>query len=233
MKKKIPTIAAVILLNSFLSQMAVADEDKVLKQTDEQNTVTLSLDESETPSEKPELPGISLGKPGHGGNGCPTGSAYTHLNKEQTQFNIYSDELLVKAGGETGRRISRKSCNLAFPIHVPQGISIALGPVKFKGFVDLKGKSLAKFSSSYFIAGMKGSRFSKTFKAPYSDDFTIEEKSSLYGQTWSRCGADVNLRVNTVLIVRAMSEKGAGLIGLETFQVGGPSSAIIRWKRCS
>ena len=61
---------------------------------------------------------IRLGRPGYGGNGCPAGSASATLSPDRKALSIIFDEFMVEAGGSTRRKVSRKSCNIAIPVHV-------------------------------------------------------------------------------------------------------------------
>ena len=36
----------------------------------------------------------------------------------------------------------------------------------------------------------------------YDDDYTISNKLGVFANVWSACGADVNLRVNTAMMLR-------------------------------
>ena len=63
---------------------------------------------------------ISLGVPGYGGSGCPGGSASVTLSPDGKSLTLIFDQFIVEAGGPTGKRIDRKNCDIAIPVHVPQ-----------------------------------------------------------------------------------------------------------------
>ena len=69
---------------------------------------------------------IYLGEPGYGGNGCPAGSASVTLSPDLKSLSILFDEFIVEAGGVDGKTLGRKSCNIAIPVHVPQGMSVSI-----------------------------------------------------------------------------------------------------------
>src|SRR5210317_1389202 len=85
---------------------------------------------------------IFLGVPGYGGNGCPAGSASVTLSPDAKSLSIIFDEFIT----ETNRRkpIDRKSCNLAIPVHVPQGLSVSIIDIDYRGFVSLPSRSFAR-----------------------------------------------------------------------------------------
>ena len=69
---------------------------------------------------------IALGNPGYGGTGCPDGTASVTLSPDQKSLSILFDVFVVEAGGATNKSFDRKVCNVAIPVHVPQGISVSV-----------------------------------------------------------------------------------------------------------
>ena len=78
---------------------------------------------------------ISLGHPAYGGNGCPNGTASVTLSPDAKSLSIIFDQFLTEAGPSSGRTLDRKSCNIAVPVHVPNGFSISVLAVDYRGFV--------------------------------------------------------------------------------------------------
>src|SRR5687768_7847017 len=78
-------------------------------------------------------PGIRLGTPSYGGPGCPAGSASVSLSPDEDAISILFDQFIVEAGGVTGKRVDRKSCNLSLPVHIPQGYSVAIIQTDYRG----------------------------------------------------------------------------------------------------
>ena len=145
--------------------------------------------------------GIRLGNPTYGGTGCPQGSAAVALSPDESSISILFDTYVAEAGG--ARRIDRKSCNLAIPVHVPAGMSISLISMDYRGFTSVPSGGSAVFNAEYFFAGGSGPIQSQTFRGPRNDDFTITHEVPMEAQIWSPCGQDVILRANTSM--RAMT----------------------------
>ena len=70
--------------------------------------------------------GIALGEPAYGGTGCPSGSVSAALSPDNTSLSLLFDQYVVEAGQSVGRSFDRKSCNIAIPVHVPQGYSVSV-----------------------------------------------------------------------------------------------------------
>lgn len=143
---------------------------------------------------------ISLGEPGYGGNGCPSGSASATLSPDGKSLSILFDSFSAEAGGDTHRSIDRKSCNIAIPVHVPNGLSISVVQVDYRGFNGLPAGATSRFNVEYFFAGAEGPKYQKNFRGPLSDEYLIDNKLALGALVWSPCGADVNLRVNASMM---------------------------------
>ena len=77
---------------------------------------------------------VRLGSPAYGGSGCPRGSAAVALSPDAKSLSILFDNFIVEAGGDSGRRTARKTCNVAIPVHVPQGYSVSILKIDYRGF---------------------------------------------------------------------------------------------------
>lgn len=144
---------------------------------------------------------IALGVPGYGGNGCPAGSASVTLSPDAKSLSIIFDQFITEAGPNVGKRLDRKACNIAIPVHVPSGYSISIIAVDYRGFVSLPRAATAKLSAEYFFAGMQGPRFVKDFRGVQNTDYTFSNTLGVAANVWSPCGADVNLRVNANMML--------------------------------
>ena len=80
---------------------------------------------------------IKLGVPGYGGSGCPSNSVSATLSPDSKSLSLLFDEYIVQAGGDTGKSLDRKTCNVAIPVHVPQGRSVSVLAIDYRGFNQL------------------------------------------------------------------------------------------------
>jgi hypothetical protein len=109
---------------------------------------------------------IELGEAGYGGTGCPNGSASVTLSPDQKTLSILFDQYVVEAGGETGRVLDRKGCNISIPVKVPHGYAISLIKVDYRGFNFLPRSAQSTFSVEYFFAGSRGPLSFRNFRGP-------------------------------------------------------------------
>ncbi len=152
---------------------------------------------------------IALGVPGYGGTGCPGGSVSTTLSPDGKSLSLIFDEYQVSAGGDTGRSFDRKSCNVAIPVHVPNGYSISVLSVDYRGFNYLPAGANSQFNVEYFFAGSRGPAFRRSFWGALESDYFINNKLVAESLVWSPCGADVNLRTNSSMRVSTTRNREA------------------------
>lgn len=174
---------------------------------------------------------IALGEPGYGGTGCPDGSASVTLSPDAKSLSILFDEYYVEAGGSTNKSFERKSCNIAIPVHVPQGLSVSVLNIDYRGYNNIPSGAKTTFAVEYFFAGAKGPTFNKSFNGPLDKDYLIKNKLKASALVWSKCGADVNLRTNSSIRVQTKQNKEA----LATVDSQDVSAAIVyqlQWKKC-
>jgi hypothetical protein len=165
---------------------------------------------------------IELGRPGYGGNGCPAGSASAVLSPDRKSLSILFDEFAVEAGGRYGRTLARKSCNLAIPVRVPNGLSVSIIDIDYRGYNYLPRGANATFNAEYFFAGRRGPRYRKVFRGYTDAEYHIENPIAVASMVWSRCGEDVNLRVNASMRVRNRNrrEEAVSTVDSADFRAG-------------
>lgn len=149
--------------------------------------------------------GIRLGVPSMGGTGCPEGSASASVSPDQTSLSILFDQFVASAGGNTGKNLDRKSCNIAIPVQVPAGMSVSILAVDYRGFNDLPAGAMARMSAEYFFAGSQGPRFVQDFRGPIAQDFLFNNQ--MVAVAWSACGASTILRVNASTLVQTNRQR--------------------------
>jgi hypothetical protein len=174
---------------------------------------------------------ISLGEPGYGGNGCPSGSASVTLSPDAKSLSVLFDQYIVEAGG--AKTLDRKSCNLAIPVHVPQGYSISVFQVDYRGFSALPAGGRAQFNVEYFFAGSRGPRQVKNFVGPTSQSYELTDNLSAEALVWTPCGADTNLRVNTGMLVQTNQARQQALASVDSADVTAGLVYHVQWRRCN
>lgn len=175
---------------------------------------------------------IYLGRPGYGGTGCPAGTVSVTLSPDAQSLSLLFDEYQVEVGGATGRSLHRKSCNVAIPVNVPQGYSVSVFNVDYRGYNYLPRSASSQFNVEYFFAGSQGPSFSKSFYGPIDSDYLIQNKLRVSALVWSPCGADVILCTNSSIRVRTSGNREA-MATVDSEDVNAAIIYRLQWRRCS
>ncbi len=175
--------------------------------------------------------GLTLGEPQYGGTGCPAGSASVALSPDQTAVSILFDQYVVEAGGR--KTIDRKNCNIAIPVRVPQGYSVSVFAIDYRGFTALPAGARAQLGVEYFLAGNgRGVRTSKTFYGPNTSDYLKSDTLGMQAVVWSACGADTILRANTSMMAQTNSRREQALATVDSADVQAGLIYHLQWRRC-
>jgi hypothetical protein len=174
---------------------------------------------------------IPLGQPGYGGTGCPAGTVSATLSSDAKSLSLLFDTYAVTVGGSTGRVTQRKSCNLAIPVRVPEGYSVSVLKIDYRGYNHLPAGASSQFNVEYFFAGGQGPRFSRTFNGVLDGDYFLTNTLVATAMVWSPCGADVNLRVNSSIKVSTRQNREA-MATVDSADVRAAIVYHLQWRRC-
>ena len=174
---------------------------------------------------------ISLGIPGYGGTGCPDGTVSATLSPDAKSLSLLFDQYQVSVGGTTGRSFDRRSCNIAIPVHVPQGLSVSILKIDYRGFNRLPQSATSQFNVEYFFAGTRGPSFQRVFRGVLEEDYLINNELRAEAIVWSGCGADVNLRTNSSMRVSTVSNREA-MSSIDSQDVNASIVYHLQWRKC-
>ena len=157
---------------------------------------------------------------------------FIHLEDDFVIPSIF-DEFFNEAGPSVGKTIDRKSCNIAIPINIPQGFSVSVISVDYRGFVSLPSRrSTARLSAEYFFAGQRGPVFGKTFMGSQDTDYTFSNDISVVASIWSQCGASPTLRVNTSMLLKNTDRYEDALATVDSADFSAGIIYHLQWRRC-
>ncbi len=175
---------------------------------------------------------IWLGVPAYGGTGCPNGTASVSLSPDGKDLSILFDSYVAEAGAATQRALDRKTCNVAIPVHVPQGMSVSVFSIDYRGFNSLPKGAFSTFGVEYFFAGMQGPRYQKTFVGPQNQDYTLSNTLTAQSIVWSKCGTDVILRTNTSMMTRTNNKMEQAMSTVDSADINAGLIYHLEWKPC-
>lgn len=179
-----------------------------------------------------DLNDIHLGMPGYGGSGCPSGTLSATLSTDAKSLSILFDEFVLEAGPGIGKSMDRKSCNIAIPVHVPNGFSVSIMAVDYRGYNYLPRGARSQFRTEYFFAGQRGPRYSKTFMGSMDDEYLLSNKLAVVANVWSKCGEDVNLRINSSMRLLNRNRRDDAMSTLDSTDISSGIVYKLQYKPC-
>lgn len=180
----------------------------------------------------PSADDIILGDPKHNGSGCRSeDGVIAELSPDAKELSILFSDYVTEAGG-FAKRMDRKNCNVIIPVTVPQGYSVSIFQVDYRGFNSLPRGAMSMFSAEYFFAGARGPRMRERFRGPVEDDFYINNELVARSLVWTPCGDDVNLRINTSMYTRTNRHNDEALSMVDSIDVSAGMVYHLKWKRC-
>jgi hypothetical protein len=194
--------------------------------------LTLMLTSTAAQADFGRVDGIWLGSPTSGGTGCPAGTASAAASPDGSSVSILFDQYEVRAGGMTGKTMDRKTCDIVIPMTLPQGYSVSILAIDYRGFNNLPRGAQSRFDVEYFFAGSHGPGFTKNFYGDLSDNFLIHNNIAAESTVWSSCGASVNLRTNTALLVQTNRMSQEALASVDSADVSASVVYQLQWRRC-
>lgn len=136
------------------------------------------------------------------GNGCPVGSYDVIASEDGTQISILFSEFTAET--EEGRIIDWANCNIALPLTVPQGLSVGLLGVDFRGYAYIPRAGYGKLTTEYFFNGTKVPAKQHMLSGYFDDEFFFEDDLAFIA--YSPCGqSSVIARANTTIRVKKKS----------------------------
>ncbi len=175
---------------------------------------------------------IHLGVPAYNGSGCPMGSVAVSLSPDYKALSMLFGSYQAQAGRSLGKTSDYQNCNIAIPVHVPQGFSVSLISVDYRGFNSIPAGAVSTLRSSYFFAGSTGPSYAKSFVGPVNNDYLVTNNLIAMANVWSACGVDVILRANTSLFAKSNSRMEDIISTVDSVDIKSGILYRLAWRTC-
>ena len=170
--------------------------------------------------------GLSTGAPAQ--EGCPEGSYSVVNSPDGTSLSILFDAFVVSSGER------QKQCNLHVPLHLPEGYSLGVYRVDYRGYAHLARKETSELTVDYNLGPRnKGRRFQRKIKGETDGDFLFTENIGAGLMKRVGCGEEAALDVSVKLTLAASGE-GEAMATLDSAD-GAPKGGLIYYfdtKKC-
>ncbi len=135
------------------------------------------------------------------GDGCPTGSYSYLLTPDKSTLQILFSSFIAELA-PAGTFVSNpptRACTLALQLHLPPGIALSWYASEHRGFADTSGGASGQFWARYYLPGAGGFDVFRTYPINPGTVASYTVINNALGGTWTRCGGDQLLSVNTRL----------------------------------
>ncbi|MGW2587617.1 DUF4360 domain-containing protein [Streptomyces virginiae] len=169
------------------------------------------------------------------GSGCRPGSAAVAVAPDNTAFTVTYSDYLSQAGGGSKPVDSRKNCQIALRVHVPQGFTYAIASTDYRGFASLGRQATGTQQASYYFQGFPETyRTTHTFNGPRNDNWQATDQVAVGALVYAPCGAERNFNINTEL--RTTTRNGTAdpvsFMAMDSTDASINTVYNFAWKRC-
>lgn len=154
--------------------------------------------------------------PAIAGTGCPAGTTDFAITPDGQTLTILFDAYSADPGNKT--------CNVAIPVHVPNGFQVSLMTADYRGFVE----GSAELRRSYFFAGQVGPSQSTSLNGGSGREYTERDNLVTTSNSFARCGEDVNLRIQS----RIRTKTNNSSISVDSLDLNNGMVFHLQYQRC-
>jgi hypothetical protein len=148
---------------------------------------------------------IKLGAPLLNGTGCPPNTTVAVLSPDEEQLSILFNSYSVEAQGE--EKTEQKTCEINVPISLPSQVQMTIHQMDFRGYTSLPKNATAVLTLDHDFFGGQGPKTQEKFEGERDGEFTVTHQIDPSKHIWSKCGANVNLRIRSSIKVKT-NKKG-------------------------
>lgn len=170
-----------------------------------------------TASAAPSNNSVYFQDPAIAGSGCPAGTTDYAITPDGQTLTVLFDSYTADPGN--------LSCNIAIPVHVPNGFQVSLMTADYRGFVQGK----AELRRSYFFAGSTGPSLVTPMSSAGGKDYTQRDNLLTMTESFARCGQDVNLRINS----RIRTKTNSSMISVDSLDLNNGMIFHLKYKKCN
>lgn len=171
---------------------------------------------SQTSQAAPNVNSVYFQAPAIAGSGCPAGTTDFAITPDGQTLTILFDAYSADPGNKT--------CNIAVPVHVPNGFQVSLMTADYRGFVEGR----ADLRRSYFFAGEVGPTLVTPFNAGGGREYTERDNLTTSSNSFARCGQDVNLRIQS----RITTKTNNSSISVDSLDLNNGMVFQLQYQRC-
>ncbi len=158
--------------------------------------------------------------------GCPAGTYSIVTSPDGSALSVLFDNFVV-AGTDANGGFASMTCAMEIPLHLPEGYSLGVYQIDYRGFAHLDDKQRGELQVDYGTGrGNRGRRFHRDVRGAYDGDFTFNE--NLRGGILKRvgCGDAAVLNFAATLTLVSKRDGREGKMVLDSVD-GAPAGGLV------
>jgi hypothetical protein len=160
-------------------------------------------------------------------NGCPGGSYSVANSPDGSTLSILFDSFVVTKGQGVDAGNERKTCTIQIPLALPEGYTLGVYRVDYRGFAHLSTGQSSELSVDYALGPHNNSRrYHRGIRGAYDGDFLFTENIGAGLMRRVGCGEAAALNVVATLQLQASRHPGEALLALDSVD-GAPAGGLI------
>lgn len=168
----------------------------------------------------------------HAGSGCPAGTVAENISPDLQAFTLLFDSYVAEFGPGVPFTAKRKNCQLLFDFDYPAGWQFALLTLDTRGYASLEsGVRAVQQTRFYFQGQTQTGSLTTNLVGPIDQDYQVRDVLPATQLTFSPCGAQRALNVNTSVQLSGASNR-SGLITVDSIDGYVTHYYAIQWRRC-
>ncbi|MBX7247414.1 MAG: DUF4360 domain-containing protein [Caulobacteraceae bacterium] len=145
-------------------------------------------------------------------NGCDAGAYNVTVSPDGTALSILFDDFVVHGGQEIAKR-----CTLSIPLNLPEGYSLGVYQVDYRGYAHLAEREAALFTVDYVVGPRGNGRGTRhRLRGPTDDSFTLTDTLRPGILRRIGCGEAAKIDFNAVLGFRRGEGSSEALLSLDS-----------------
>lgn len=147
------------------------------------------------------------------GGACPKGSFTVVNSPDGSSVSVLFDQFTI-----TGSKVGTTSitCRAVVPLNLPEGYSLGVYRIDYRGFAEVEGKNSAELNVSYALGPNKTKSFRRRVKGRHSGEFMFTENIGAGLMKRIGCGSAAQLDMTAGLTLTADGRYEDTMAGLDT-----------------
>ncbi|MEQ1756204.1 MAG: DUF4360 domain-containing protein [Micropepsaceae bacterium] len=161
---------------------------------------------------------------------CQSGTYSTVSVSESGTLSILFDTFSITRSSGTEKTVERRSCNIQVSLNLPQGYSLGVYEVDYRGFTHLSDKQQAELNVDYSVGRRNAGRgFRRRIRGAYEGEFLFSEPLRPGLLKRIGCGEDAVLNIAATLELKAGKQTPDAMVVLDSIDGTVPSGLVYRF----